>query len=559
MANGLIDAAKHKQLFLDDYAIETMDGLVRTLHPVDKQGPVIEPDESIGQLAVQSSSPPLWNPDRGLYEWWFNARYSTPPRPPRMGTTVTRGHYATSTDGLTWDRPSLGLHEWEGSRDNNLAREPGKIGLTHILRDEREPAPARRYKGMFGGGHREFGVSPDGFDWTMLDVPGIPSQDTSYMLYDEYTEQFLAYHKLSTEWGRSVWLAKCTEFGDWSESVLVFHSDEQDRENAARRIQAVVDDPDYLTPPIIDEQDYIAQIYKMSVMPYEGLYVGFPVLYNPSGLIPPPRGNATGISQVELTVSRDLYNWDRVADREIFIPLDKWDGVNYGTCQILTCGRPLVRDDGEIWVYYSACRARGHKQLYWYSPRVQPHRPVVLQRLGRERHRAIPGEGAAAGLRLAGRAGRGLADDQAVRNGRQGPSRQRRRIRRAPRGAPGRRHDGAAGRLHSRRVRRGVGRPRERRGDVGRPDGAGGPHSGAGQLHAARRRPLRLLGGVVADSPFSHARNGAAPRKLCGVGYPTARTGRPLRGEAAPANAPLPRSRRGQWGVREQRGVGCRN
>ena len=368
MANGLIDAAEHKQLFLDDYAIETTDGLVRTLHPVDKQGPVIEPDESIGQLAVQSSAPPLWNPERGLYEWWFNARYSTPPRPPRMGTTVTRGHYATSQDGLTWDRPSLGLHEWEGSKDNNLAREPGKIGLTHILRDEREPDPARRYKGMFGGGHREFGVSPDGFDWTMLDVPGIPSEDTSYMLYDEYTDQFLAYHKLSTEWGRSVWLAKCTEFGDWSESVLVFHSDEQDRENAAKRIQAVVDDPDYLTPPIIDEQDYIAQIYKMSVMPYEGLYVGFPVLYNPSGLIPPPRGNATGISQVELTVSRDLYNWDRVADREIFIPLDKWDGVNYGTCQILTCGRPLVRDDGEIWVYYSACRARGHKQLYWYSP-----------------------------------------------------------------------------------------------------------------------------------------------------------------------------------------------
>ena len=112
-----------------------------------------------------------------------------------MGTTVTRGHFATSADGLSWDRPSLGLHEWNGSKDNNLAREPGKIGLTHILRDEREPDPARTYKGMFGGGHREFGVSPDGFDWTMLDVPGIPSEDTSYMLYDEYTEQFLAYHK----------------------------------------------------------------------------------------------------------------------------------------------------------------------------------------------------------------------------------------------------------------------------------------------------------------------------------------------------------------------------
>ena len=65
MANGLIDAAEHKQLFLDDYAIETMDGLVRTLHPVDKQGPVIEPDESIGQLAVQSSQPAPVEPGEG--------------------------------------------------------------------------------------------------------------------------------------------------------------------------------------------------------------------------------------------------------------------------------------------------------------------------------------------------------------------------------------------------------------------------------------------------------------------------------------------------------------
>ena len=145
MANGLIDAATHKQLFLDDYAIETMDGLVRTLHPVDKQGPVIEPDESIGQLAVQSSSPPIWNADEGLYEWWFNARYSARPFGRWRRTTITGGHYATSEDGLAWDRPNLGLHEWNGTKDNNIARDPDALGLSHILRDEREPDPARRY------------------------------------------------------------------------------------------------------------------------------------------------------------------------------------------------------------------------------------------------------------------------------------------------------------------------------------------------------------------------------------------------------------------------------
>ena len=74
----MIHPENNKQLFLDDYAIESMEDLTRTLHPVDKQGPVIEPDESVGQLAVQSNSPPIWNPDKGLYEWWFGARYSAP-------------------------------------------------------------------------------------------------------------------------------------------------------------------------------------------------------------------------------------------------------------------------------------------------------------------------------------------------------------------------------------------------------------------------------------------------------------------------------------------------
>ena len=252
------------------------------------------------------------------------------------------------------------------------------------------------------------------------------------MLYDEYTEQFLAYHKHSTEWGRSVWLSTCKEFGDWSEAVLVFHTDEQDRENAARRIQAVADDPDYLTPPIIDEQDYVAQIYMMSVMPYEGLYVGFPVLYNPSGLIPPPRRNATGISQVELTVSRDLYNWDRVADRADVHPAGQ-------------VGRRELRHEPDAHVR-AAHRARRRRDLgllqrlprprvqaaLLVRPGVQPHRPIVLQRLGRERHRALPGQGAAPRLRLPGRAGRGLIDDEAVRGGRHAPSRQRRRSRRDP-------------------------------------------------------------------------------------------------------------------------------
>ena len=57
----------------------------------------------------------------------------------------------------------------------------------------------------------------------------------------------------------------------------------------------------------------------MPVLPYAGAYIGFPNLYNPIGAIPPPQMNFTRINQVELAVSPDLYRWERVADRAVFL------------------------------------------------------------------------------------------------------------------------------------------------------------------------------------------------------------------------------------------------
>ena len=99
----------------------------------------------------------------------------------------------------------------------------------------------------------------------------------------------------------------------------------------------------------------------MAVMPYEGLYVGLPVLFNPSGRW--LGRNHTGLNQTELSVSRDLRHWDRVANRDVFIGVLPWDGEVYDTSQMLPCGRPVVREDlGEIWVYYNACRFRCHRK-----------------------------------------------------------------------------------------------------------------------------------------------------------------------------------------------------
>ena len=194
----------------------------------------------------------------------------------------------------------------------------------------------------------------------MIDVPPIPSGDTSYLTYDPYTGRFLATVKVRTDWGRAVWLSTSNDFVDWTEAELIFEADEIDKNNRRRRVRRIVEDPAYLTPPFVDDGDYIAEIYKMAIMPYEGLYIGFPVLLNPSGSW--LGKNKTGVNQTELAVSRDLRTWSRVANRDLFLDVLPWDGETYDTAQVIPCGTPIVREDlGQIWVYYDTCRFRARK------------------------------------------------------------------------------------------------------------------------------------------------------------------------------------------------------
>ena len=360
MALDLIDPKAHRQLFLDDYAVESMRGITRTVHPPKKHGPLING-------GVQSRSAPIWNPEKDIWEWWYMGQHT---------------YYATSKDGEHWEKPSLGLYEWEGSKDNNIACDPDGERLYHIVRDERDPDPGRRYKALFSSADRQAGISPDGFTWTMLDSASIPSQDESQFAWDPYTGQFLALVKQQTEWGRSVWLATSRDFDHFSEPKLIFHADEKDWENCRQRVRNIIDDPAYITPPIIDDEDYFAEIYNMAVLPYQGLYIGFPTIFNPFGAIPPPATNFTRINQIEMAVSHDLYHWQRAADPAPFIGIEPWDGENYGTSQLLMSGPPIVRDNGEIWAYYNALRMPGSAEMYQRFNRAKE-----LFRLGvEERH-----------------------------------------------------------------------------------------------------------------------------------------------------------------------------
>ena len=127
----------------------------------------------------------------------------------------------------------------------------------------------------------------------MLGVPPIPSRDESQFSYDPYCRRWLACVKQPTEWGRSVFLSTCpaAEFGSgFTEPQLLLKSDETDWQNARERVASLRTDPAYYMPPVVDDEDYFAEIYNMPVLPYHGLYLGFPTVFNPIGTPGPLRG-----------------------------------------------------------------------------------------------------------------------------------------------------------------------------------------------------------------------------------------------------------------------------
>ncbi len=56
--------------------------------------------------------------------------------------------YAVSTDGVNWEKPELGLVEFNGSKRNNLLpfQAPGTPASCSVLYDPEDPDPARRFK-----------------------------------------------------------------------------------------------------------------------------------------------------------------------------------------------------------------------------------------------------------------------------------------------------------------------------------------------------------------------------------------------------------------------------
>lgn len=245
--------------------------------------------------------------------------------------------YATSDDGVFWERPNLGVVEYDGSKNNNIVLYDASVA--NVILDTRDPNPDRLYKSLFfesrdpsGTPNMGDGVSVafsgDGIHWKKYEGnPVITRASDAHTLlgWDELHGNYVSYCRPSVHEGnpiRRIGRSISENFTDWTDPEDVLVPDDQD--------------PDGM------------QFYSMPVFKYEGLYLGQVHAYqtNPEE----PHIRFAGSIDVQLAVSRDGIKWQRVGNRNPFIPNGPPGSIDAGEVYVAT--EPVTIGD-ELWFYYS--------------------------------------------------------------------------------------------------------------------------------------------------------------------------------------------------------------
>ena len=109
-----------KQLFIDDHIVEEIDNLARKLHQLNKfeRNVVVRPEYRWENCLIQLRTPPVWVPEEGIFKMLYFAAAEGPDPEVKLDAIgeATGGEsftcYATSTDGVNWEKPFLGLYDY---------------------------------------------------------------------------------------------------------------------------------------------------------------------------------------------------------------------------------------------------------------------------------------------------------------------------------------------------------------------------------------------------------------------------------------------------------------
>ncbi len=175
-----LDIGSRLELFVDDYLIDSIKGVSLKPHEPRSAGKTLTFDQPWeGNTSTYVNL--LQDEDRlRMYYRGSSNPSAVQTSFLKPGEEVAPNHpsviaYAESRDGVTWERPALGIYEFQGSKENSIVwmDKPGEQKVTdcmYVFKDGNPQAPAsERYKAVGGSSYPLVAlVSPDGLHWTEL-------------------------------------------------------------------------------------------------------------------------------------------------------------------------------------------------------------------------------------------------------------------------------------------------------------------------------------------------------------------------------------------------------
>ena len=387
-------------LFLDDLHVGRLDGLRRVTGPVEQVagGPVLEPAAPWEGIGLIGRNCVLWDAEEARFKCWYPAYDPSLPDAP-VGAR-RRWAYAESRDGLTWERPNLGLTEHAGSTANNLLRLDGAgesaAALWSVAKDPRDPDPARRYKAIGLDRHPR---RPGELTWTGPDGPDewyrSHGRHLACGLYVAYSADGLTWRQRDGWAGSGALITDNTILHGYDSATSRWVLWQRPRIMPKHRVIGVsfstdFDDwtfPECVLAPDADDPPGTQFDQLSTVAASDGAFVG---LLGASAVMRQDRGVLSVAPQ--LVYSRDARRWTRV-DRAPFIrPVEPpaWDDG----C-IIPFNPQVVGD--EVFIFYYGKNA-GH---IWGEPTVDGARVTRsafgLVKLRRDRWAALAPAGGAEG------------------------------------------------------------------------------------------------------------------------------------------------------------------
>ncbi|MBN1348079.1 hypothetical protein JXJ21_01585 [candidate division KSB1 bacterium] len=335
VCSALLDAAPphplpEKYLLLDSRIVDATENVRLRLGKVIKHpaNPLFAEDKP-WEVRFDNLYPNvIYDADEKLYKCWYSpfivdvATAETPPEARANCRYQPRERemaicYATSRDGLHWEKPNLGVIEFNGSRQNNIVmRLPHGAG---VFQDKHDPDPSRQYKAIFKyQGDMAVAFSADGVRWSQpISCPAMNAVGDTHnnAFWSESQQQYVGITRL---WDhrrgiRQVGRSESPDFMNWTPASVILEG---------------------LEPHL--------QTYTMPVFQCSGIYIGLLMIFN----------TQTDRVHCELTWSPDTRQWHRIAPGEAFIPNGIEKGAYDWGCVYAAAYPVFLRE--EIRLYYGA-------------------------------------------------------------------------------------------------------------------------------------------------------------------------------------------------------------